>query len=68
MMIQAPNKLPPTTPNITGNTDVLLLLGGLVSTIVITLDAIVFVFTTTLLSVRMFVALEVMVAMLVAVS
>ena len=48
-MIQITNKLPPTQPNITGNTDELLVLGGLVSTIVITL---VFAFTVILSSAR----------------
>ena len=63
-MIQITNKLPPTQPNITGNTDELLVLGGLVSTIVITL---VFAFTVILSSARvvaeLLVALNVMVTM-----
>ena len=32
MMMQQPNKLPPTQPNITGNTEVFLVLGGVVAT------------------------------------
>jgi len=54
MMIQIPNKLPPTTPNITGNTDELLVIGGMVLAVAI---ALVFVITVTLFSARMVVEL-----------
>ena len=50
MMIQTPNKQPPKTPNITGNTDELLVSGGEVLKIVITLE---FAFAVILSSARM---------------